>query len=386
MLLTPKIRNLPARIVSLLETVALLALGFLLYLFVIPEAPPLEEVLLPPATTDAIDAEEQGSDLREPAPSPPATTVRDQYEFAGGEIFFDDAVEPAAVAFIDRATRNIRAVTYTIGISPPVAALEKAAARGIAVSVIAGRNGFERKPDFPLIELHPAKGILHEKFLVADDRSVLLSSRNLTAGLSKNAAILFHDAPKLAALLAAELSALEEMRVEKRCETGCPVEYGALLFLPGKGCRVAKEYLLTAKKELSVAMYTMTIGTPLMTGLKKMLKKDRRTVLLLDDWTAEGGPAVNLKAANYLESMGATVLFDRLIDIEGQPMNFHHKFAVVDDGAALVFGSMNWTKAGCYRNREVLFVTSDGDIAGIFKAYFDDIRQAIAPERGQAHD
>lgn len=378
MLLTPKIRNIPSRIISLVETAVLLLLGFALYFLVIPEPPPLEDALrTTPASAERDDGGEP--EERKPDPSPPATTVRDHYEFAGGEVFFDDAVEPAAVAFIERAAVSIRAVTYTIESSPAVGALEKAAARGVAVTVVAGRNVFERTPGFAFTELHPTKGILHEKFLVADGRRVLLSSRNLTPGQSKNGAILFHDAPQTAALLAEEFAALEEMRVEKRCETGCAVEYGTIYFIPGKGCIAAKEALLTAGREIDLAMYTMTTGTPLMTGLKKNLKKGRALNLILDDWSGDTGGIVNLKAANYLDSLGATVLFDRLNDTQGRPMNFHHKFAVVDDGAALVFGSMNWTKAGCYRNREVLFITRNGDIAGIFKTYFDDMLKAITP-------
>ncbi|HOW52795.1 MAG TPA: phospholipase D-like domain-containing protein [bacterium] len=387
MLLIPKFRNIPSRIMSLLESLILLSMGFLIYFFVIPEPPPLEETLrLSPAPIER--NEENGSvDGKNTGSPPPATTVRDHYEFAGGEIFFDDAVEPVAVAFIDRASRNLRAVTYTIEPSPPVEALEKATARGVTVAVVAGKNGFERTPAFAFTEFHPTKGILHEKFLVADERRVFISSRNLTPGQSKNAAILFSDAPRLATILSEEFSSLEEMRVEKRCQTGCPVEYGTLYFIPGKGCVAAKDTLLSANESISLAMYTMTVGTPVMTGLKKNLKKGRALRLILDDWSAENGSVVNLKAANYLESLGGAVLFDRLNDTQGRPMNFHHKFAVIDDGAALVFGSMNWTKAGCYRNRELLFITRNGDIASIFKTYFDDMMNALAPaeERGQAH-
>jgi len=369
-LLTRKRRTIPSRLLSLIETAFLIAAGFLLYYYwVVPEAPSIEgdDTAPPPAAPAAPE---------EPAQPPPAA-VRDRYEFAGGEVFFDDAVEPAFVALADRAKVSLSAVTYTIDRCTAVEALERAAARGVAVSAVAGRGKLDRRPSFPFLELHPSKGILHEKFLVADGATVLLSSRNMTGGQSKNAAVLFHRAPRLVELLAAEIAALQEMRVEKRCERGCPVEHGTLYFLPGKGCLAAKETLLSAREEVEAGVYTMTLGTPLMTGLKKGLRTGRKVSAILDDWSGEEGSAVNRRAGLYLEGLGAEVIYDRLFDAQGNTLNFHHKFAVIDDGEALVFGSMNWTKSACYRNREILFITRDGDLAGIFKTYFDDIKKAV---------
>lgn len=377
-MLIPKIRSLPSRVISLLETLLLFSFGLFLYFFILTEPPPIEEVVrVPAAVAPAI---EEGSAVDEPDTASSPTALREHYDFEGGEILFDDAVEPALVATIDAAGTRLRAVTYTAEACPAAAAIERAAARGVDVKVVAGRSGFKRRPAFPLTEFHPPKGILHEKFVVTDGRTVFLSSRNLSGGQSKNAAILFSDAPKLAALLTEEFDALEEMRIEKRCENGCRVEFGTIYFVPGKGCRAAKEYILSARAGIDVAMYTLTRGIPPLTGVKKLLKKGKKARFIVDDWSGDPGEAaVNARAARYLESLGATVLFDRLLDGRGEPMNFHHKFAVTDGGAATVFGSMNWTKAGCYRNREVLFLSRDHEIGAAFSSYFDDILQAVPP-------
>ncbi|HSA32451.1 MAG TPA: phospholipase D-like domain-containing protein [bacterium] len=377
-MLIPKFRSLPSRLLSLIETLLLFSLGLFLYFFILTEPPPIEEVVRLPSADATGPEEETPGDEPDTASSPAA--LRERYDFDGGELLFDDAVEPALVALIDAAGSRLRAVTYTAEACPAIAAIERAAARGVEVKVVAGRSQFKRRPSFPLTEFHPPKGILHEKFVVADGRTVFLSSRNLSGGQSKNAAILFSDAPKLAALLTEEFDALKEMRIEKRCEKGCRVEFGTIYFLPGTGCRAAKEDILSARSGLDVAMYTLTLGIPPLTGVKKLLKKGKKARFIVDDWSGEPGEAaVNARAARYLESLGATVLFDHLLDGRGEPMNFHHKFAVVDGGAATVFGSMNWTKAGCYRNREVLFLSRDREIGAAFSSYFEDILQAVPP-------
>lgn len=377
-MLIPKILSLPSRVVSLIETLLLFSFGLFLYFFILTEPPPIEEVIRLPAATVAGPEEETTGDDPDTASSPAA--LRERYDFDGGEILFDDAVEPALVEMIDAAGSRLRAVTYTAEFCPAITAIERAAARGVDARIIAGRAQFKRRLSFPLTEFHPPKGILHEKFVVIDGRTVFLSSRNLSGGQSKNAAVLFSDAPKLASLLTAEFDALDEMRIEKRCEKGCPVEFGTIYFVPGKGCREAKEAILSARAGVDVAMYTLTLGIPPLTGVKKLLKKGKKARFIVDDWSGERGEAaVNERAARYLESLGATVLFDRLLDGRGEPMNFHHKFAVTDGGASTIFGSMNWTKAGCYRNREVLFLSRDPDIGAAFSSYFEDILQAIPP-------
>jgi len=371
-LLSPRRRTFFIRILSLIETALLIAAGFAFYFWVVPEPVPLRERT--PPHPEPGEKEEQAEEA--PRPSPPVAT-RDHYEFSGGEVFFDDAVEEGFVSLVNRAGTSLAIVTYTLDRSPAVEALERAASRGVTVRVIAGRNKLERRPLFSLTEFHPPKGILHEKFLVADNATVFLSSRNMTGGQSKNAGILFHRVPRMAHILKEEFSTLEQMQVAKRCESGCPVEYGTLYFLPGKGCRAAKEALLSARNGVDIAIYTVTPGTPLMTGLKKILKRHLTVRVVLDDWAGEEGKPVNRRAGLYLESLGAQVRYDRLFDSQGNALNFHHKFAVIDDGKTLLFGSMNWTKSACYRNRELLFITRDPDIAAIFKTYFDAIWESV---------
>ncbi len=369
MVLSPLRRSFFSRLVSFVETVVLLTLGFAFYWWIVPRpAVPIRETLprietLPEAPI---------------AVPPPPMSVRDHYEFSGGDVFFDDAIEPAFVTTADSAVVSLSAVTYTIGESPAVEALNRALTRGVKIKVVAGHSRFDKKPMFSFVEFHPSQGILHEKFLVADGVTVILSSRNLTAGPSKNAAILFHHAPRMAGILAEEVERLEEMRIVRHCETGCPVEYGRIYFLPGKGCRAAKEMFLSAQESIEMAIYTMTPGTPIMTGIKRSLRSGRTVRVILDDWSGEQGRSVNRRAGDYLESLGAVVWYDRLTDPSGNSLNFHHKFAVIDEGEGMFFGSMNWTKSACYRNREVLFVSRDHDLSSIFASYFNDMWSAVS--------
>jgi len=116
----------------------------------------------------------------------------------------------------------------------------------------------------------------------------------------------------------------------------------------------------------------VTSKNPVITGLKTAIKKGVDAKLIFDNWKGDDGKIVNKKAFNYLSSKGAGVKFD-----EPEQKNeslFHHKFAVID-GVTTVFGSMNWTSSGCYRNREIIVINKDPHIAQKFEKYFDSLNQ-----------
>ena len=156
--------------------------------------------------------------------------------------------------------------------------------------------------------------------------------------------------------------------IGKRCAEGCETEIGTIIFNPGKGCVKVRDKFLAAEKSVKGAVYTVTQKNPIITGLKKAVKRGIGVQLIIDNWRGEDGKIVNKKAANYLESIGVKLKYDEPESTDNRL--FHHKFAEIDEKTA-VFGSMNWTASACYRNREIIVISKDPFIAASFAGYFD---------------
>ena len=181
----------------------------------------------------------------------------------------------------------------------------------------------------------------------------------------------FKNAPKASVILEKEVHDAVSGKLPRRCPKGCETEIGKIFFTPGKACVNIKSEFLKARKEIEGAIYTVTTRNPVITGLKNVLKKKKVPVkLIADNWKGEGNRIVNKKAVNYFRSLGAEVKYDNKV-LKKDPL-FHHKFAVVD-GKTSVFGSLNWTSSGCYRNREIIVISKDESISGEFSEYFATI-------------
>ena len=130
-----------------------------------------------------------------------------------------------------------------------------------------------------------------------------------------------------------------------------------------------RDEFLAAEKSIKGAVYTVTQKNPVLTGLKKAVKRGIDTRLILDNWRGDDGKIVNKKAANYLESIGVKLKYDE--QEKSDEHLFHHKFAEID-GVTAIFGSMNWTASACYRNREITVISKDPLVATSFEEYFDN--------------
>ena len=285
-------------------------------------------------------------------------------------VYFDDEVINIVKKMINGASATIDAATYTYSKNEVTELLDKRHSEGVKVRLAAGKNKDKSRPehDFTIVKME--NGIYHPKFFVFDGRDVLILSANISSSRdASNNAVLFRNAPVAAAILKEEIDDVFDGKVVKRCVDGCATEIGTIFFNPGKGCVGIKNEFLNAKKSIKAAVYTVTQKNPVMTGLKNALKSGIDTELILDNWRGDDGKTVNKKAANYLESIGAKLRYDE----PGQADEhlFHHKFAEID-GSAAVFGSMNWTASGCYRNREIIAISKNADIAASFEKYFDN--------------
>ncbi len=287
-------------------------------------------------------------------------------------VFFDEEIGSVQNFLALNAQRSIKAATYTYSDSSLVRLYEKKAKEGIKVKVVAGRNRDNSTPGFSFSVIEQERGIVHPKFTVVDSKDIFITSSNMSSNLStsSNSGVLFRDVPVAAKILEEEISALFSGNIEKRCPHGCETEIGTIYFTPGSACRNVRDLFSKAENRIYGAVYTLTLRHPLITGLKHALKKDVKVNLIVDNWIGRENRKVNKGAKRYLKSLGAEVEFDNNI-LPADPL-FHHKFAVVD-GKTVIFGSMNWTASGCYRNREIIVVNNNPSIAKEFEKYFNSL-------------
>ncbi len=284
-------------------------------------------------------------------------------------VYFDREVQVVVEKMIKSARKTIDAATYTYSRNEITELLEKRASEGVKVRLAAGKNKDKTLPAFDFSLAKTDKGIYHPKFFVFDDKDVLILSANISSSIdASNNAVLFRNAPGAAAILKSEIDDVFAGIVGKRCTDGCATEIGTVIFNPGKGCVKVRDEFLAAKKSVKGAVYTVTQKNPLITGLKKAVKRGVNVQLIIDNWRGDDGKIVNKKASNYLESIGVKLKYDEPENTDSHL--FHHKFAEID-GETAVIGSMNWTTSACYRNREIIVITKNPAVATSFEKYFD---------------
>lgn len=285
-------------------------------------------------------------------------------------VYFDREVRPIVEKMIKSAGKTIDAATYTYSKNEVTELLEKRVSEGVKVRLAAGKNKDKTLPAFDFSLAKTANGIYHPKFFVFDGRDVLILSANISSSAdASNNAVLFRNVPEAATVLKSEIDDVFAGKIEKRCSDGCVTEIGTIIFNPGKGCVKVRDEFLAAEKSIKGAVYTVTQKNPVLTGLKKAVKRGIDTRLILDNWRGDDGKIVNRKAASYLESIGVKLKYDE--SGKSDEHLFHHKFAEID-GITAIFGSMNWTSSACYRNREIVVISKDQAVAASFEEYFDN--------------
>lgn len=335
-----------------LEFLFIILISFSLY-FLLKETPQKEEI----------------PKIQEPETVPAQVEPEKPENEETVSVYFDRDVQTIVEKMIKSAGKTIDAATYTYSRNEITELLEKRASEGVKVRLAAGKSKDKTLPAFDFSLAKTDKGIYHPKFFVFDDKDVLILSANISSSAdASNNAVLFRNVPEAAAILKSEIDDVFAGIVGKRCAEGCETEIGTIIFNPGKGCVKVRDEILSAEKSVKGAVYTVTQKNPIITGLKKAVKRGIGVQLVIDNWRGDDGKIVNKKAANYLESIGVKLKYD---EQESRDEHlFHHKFAEIDGNTA-IFGSMNWTASACYRNREIIVISKDPFIAASFAGYFD---------------
>ncbi len=321
------------------------------------------------------DAESETSDIPpdELTDETPDTELPD-LDLPPVEVLFDAAIRPAVLAELGRAQEEVLFTTFTFSDGDILAKLNALASHGVDVRGVVGAPVEAGEPHFPVRSYtDEGNGIMHEKFFLIDGATALISSGNIAYQNIRNDLIVVRNDPVLVSALKTEFSQLEQEGVRGTAKTsvcpppeGCAIRDGSLFFSPG-ACDVVSSLIesIPAGTTASLLMYGITDSAPMYDVLKDLPVRGVTLRVLLDDWVGEGGTVANELVFEELAAAGATVSY-----YEGD-MVFHHKIFLTSDIA--LFGSMNWTYAGCLLNDEVLFLSSDAAILDAFDAYTEEV-------------
>ncbi len=287
-------------------------------------------------------------------------------------IFFDGSLRQQLVLELSKAKKSVKFVTYNFSDSAVMNELNNLFDKKIQVNGVVGGK-MTQHPKFTVKTNFSGEGILHSKYFLIDDKTIIILSSNLAFNNIKNFMVIFKTIPgksdysKLNQYLSEEFDeffALKRASQKKAiCQNGCNISIGKLYFSPGNGCdTLSKEIENSKSSENYLSMYTITTGSTLDDSLLKLLSQKRNLHGILDKtFKDKNGTPVNQTVLDELNDNGSDISF-----YSGSYV-WHHKFFVNDD--FIEFGSMNWTYSGCKKNDEVWIISSNPTLKNAFKKY-----------------
>jgi len=281
-------------------------------------------------------------------------------------IFFpDDGRSLAAILeIINRARHTLDVAVYSITQDLLAEALEGAAAKGVSVRVLTDRAQAE-EPNSDVSRLKqngipvringhqagPKAGLMHHKFVIVDQESLLFGSFNWTgASINRTHQNLVHSRGNR--LLLQRFTKEFERMWCGRWE-GAPHgvflrsegSYVAALFFPdgppSQNIELIEMQLKHAQRSIDVAVFTLT-NEQLVSTLIERHRAGLRIRVIVDrrQATCLGSKVKSLGDAGVPVRMNANT-----------SSIMHHKFAVMDDDS-MINGSFNWTQRAVNQNAE----------------------------------
>lgn len=267
-----------------------------------------------------------------------------------------DNLQSSYVSAISHAKQSILLMIFALTDDSVIQVLRQKSQEGIPVKVICDAKA---SPNIvqklgPKIEVvrRFAKGLMHLKILVIDDKECWIGSANLTSeslNMHGNLVVALANGP-LAHTLAEKASTLKEYEREGEVPhqeflvNGQPIE---LSFLPDdrKASQRIKQLIRTAKKTIRVAMFTWT-RFDLAKEIIDAHKRDVKVEIVLDNSSSKGASA---KIAELFQKEHIPFALSK-----GTAL-LHHKFMWIDDHT-LEIGSANWTKAAFTQNDDCFLI------------------------------
>ncbi|MFH1529748.1 MAG: phospholipase D-like domain-containing protein [Pseudomonadota bacterium] len=243
-------------------------------------------------------------------------------------------------------------------------------------------DGLERLAEAGVLLFHdgPGTSLMHNKFLVVDQRWVWTGSANFTyygAVSNANATVLF-DSPALAKIYGDRFSRIwgdgtvfgsgdahqwQEDNPATAVVDGVPVE---VWFTPNWDAVDRLVALIEgAEESIHFEIFAFTLDS-----VRAALDARCGEVELVGLYDESQDTGASVASGSWCPE--AVILPAKLKGSVGYN-KLHHKLLIVDGAtpkAAVAFGSMNWSNAGATENDENLVVLRDPGVAGLFEAEF----------------
>ncbi len=247
---------------------------------------------------------------------------------------------------LENAKKSIFLVMFGLSDRAVLQALENKAAEYLDMKVF-----FDKRSSVPFYlsneQAYPIQvnALLHQKIVVVDNSLVFIGSANLT-----KASLTMHDnlmiglySPEIARFLSEK--APFDSGYLRSMVGGQNIE---LFLLPDKqeiAFNAVKQLLRSARKQLTVAMFTLTHES-LIQEVIKAHKRGVRTEVFIDYHSSLGASS---SAVETLKNAGVPTYISR------GPQLFHHKYILIDE-RTLLAGSANWTKSAFYKNTDCFVI------------------------------
>ncbi|MCD6239424.1 MAG: hypothetical protein DRP50_00515 [Thermotoga sp.] len=303
----------------------------------------------------------------------------DRMEIVFNDPPYDSGMKKALTNFVDSAASSIALAAYSLRGSVLRDALLKAAKRGVKIRVVADDsniwNFYILKSKGIKVRFDASPSLMHNKFIIVDDRKVWTGSTNFThMGLNfhNNNSIII-DATPVARDFERDFEQMwngdfhENKRADRYHEfsvDGTPVE---TFFSPEDG--IEEEIIKSisrARKGVYIEMYSFT-DYRIANALRILLSRGIDVKILLDeDWNTQNKYSIYYKLDEH------DPLFKH-IRLDGNKIGLlHDKVMIIDPEGSkptVITGSYNYTKSANYRNDEnAVFIYS----SGVAKVYYKE--------------
>lgn len=271
-----------------------------------------------------------------------------------------DNLENAYRTAISESKQSIHFMIFSLTNDRIIQALRQKSEEGIAVKVICDAKASPHiveklGPKVHLVRRF-AKGLMHLKVLVIDEKYCWIGSANMTDESLKmhgNLVVTLADAVLGKTLMQKALTLQEYHREGEVLPQDFMIgnQKISLSFLPDdkKGSLRIKELIRSAKKTIRIAMFTWT-RFDLAKEVIAAKKRGVQVEVVLDNSSAKGASA---KIAELLKKEKINLKYSQM----GVAL-LHHKFLWVDDNI-LEIGSANWTKAAFTQNDDCFLILYD---------------------------
>ncbi len=282
------------------------------------------------------------------------------------------AVESALAESIISADQSIDLALYSFSLATIADALIQAQSQGIDVRMVMEADNMDSYQVKRLlaagIPIHADNpdGLMHDKFVVIDEREVWSGSMNLTITSAQEDAnnLVCIESPELAADYTTEFEILYQKGLfgeQHIPQTPYPLfSIGSIAlevyFPPNDGASGRLVELIDGANVSVDFLASNFTSDPLSAALIRAHERGVAVSGLMD-----AGNAVSDTGSDYqlLVESGIPVLLDK------DPGRMHHKVLIID-GNIVAFGSYNFTASAEKRNDENLLIIHDPDLAARF--------------------